>query len=214
MYRPKAFQVDDPAVLYRFIAEHPLATFISTGKEGIETTQLPLMKRERNGEAILIGHLARANPQWQSLSGDALALFAGARHYITPSWYSATREHGKVVPTYDYVVVEARGPVRVIHESDALAGFVDALTQQEEDRIGGSWSTASLPATFLATQLAAIVGIEMHVTRVCGSFKLSQNRSQADIDGVVDGLRSLGDPAASSIAAMIAAPRTSDGSRP
>ncbi|MHB8146972.1 MAG: FMN-binding negative transcriptional regulator [Vulcanimicrobiaceae bacterium] len=216
MYRQKAFQVDDPAVLYQFVAAHPLATLISAGEQGIQTTQVPLIHRERDGEPILIGHLARSNPQWQSLNvdADAVALFLGARHYITPVWYPSDREHGRVVPTYDYVAVEARGSVRVIHESESLRAFVSALTDQEEDRIGGSWSAAAVPAAFMDSQLAAIVGVELRVTGIMGSFKLSQNRSAADVDGVVEGLRSLGTPAASSIAAMIAAARRPDESLP
>ncbi len=200
--------MDDPAILYRFIAEHPLATFVTTGASGaIATSQIPLLRSERNGAPTLVGHLARANPQWQQNphpGGQGVALFVASRAYISPSWYVSSREHGRVVPTYDYVAVEARGSVRFLHDEATLDAFVTALTAQEETRTGGAWSPRSLAPDFLASQLRAIVGIELHVSQIVGSFKLSQNRSHDDIAGVVAGLRALENPQSGCMADLIA----------
>jgi len=208
MYRPKAFQVDDPAMLYRFIAEHPLSTFVTTDELGtIATSQLPLLRCERDGATALIGHLARANPQWQQNQrpgAQAVALFVAARAYISPTWYASAREAGRVVPTFDYIAVEARGNVRFVHDEPTLHAFVSALTAQEEARIGGVWSPRTLARDFLSSQLRAIVGVELQVSQIVGSFKLSQNRSHDDIAGVVAGLHALGDPRSHCMADLIA----------
>ena len=216
MYRPPAFRVDDSRALYEMIAQHPLATLITAGDDGIRTTQIPMIAAPDHREGLLIGHIARANPQWRSLSqgGESVALFTGERHYISPEWYASTHEHGRTVPTYDYIVVEARGSVRVVHELAELREFVIALSDREERRIGGAWSAESLSSSFMDAQLAAVVGIEFQVASLSGSFKLSQNHSERDIGGVVSGLRALGEASATSIASMIASAAIAAGGEP
>ena len=206
MYRPKAFRVDDSGALIGFVREHPLATFVTVGSQGIEITHLPMFFVDGNsGALVLRGHIARANEQWSRTDTDiaGVAMFREDSHYISPGWYASKREHGRVVPTYDYVAVEARGPVRFFHDPAKLCETVTRLTSIHEARVGGTWSIDDAPAEYVEAQLRAIVGVELEVESIAGAFKLSQNRSDADITGTVAGLEALKTPQALSIAALI-----------
>jgi transcriptional regulator len=148
--------------------------------------------------------MARANPQWRTLSDTpALAIFQGPSAYVSPAWYATKRETGKVVPTWNYAVVHAHGPVRVIHDRDWLRTFVTRLTRRHEAARPDPWQVSDAPADYIDTQLAAIVGIEMPIARLEGKWKVSQNRPPADRAGVVEGLRSEGGDAAAAIAELV-----------
>lgn len=208
MYQPSHFRVDDTAALHALMREHPLATLVVPTADGVEINHLPLHLDAERG--LLVGHVARANPVWKMVpTGPAIAVFQGPQTYITPSWYASKREHGKVVPTWNYAVVHAHGALRWIGadtpEGDAwLHALVHRLTDHHEavhrDRVAAQghaapavWGVDDAPADYLATMRRAIVGLELSIDKLEGKFKLSQNRPAADREGVVAGLRERGE---------------------
>jgi len=190
MYVPPAYREDDPATLRQIMEEAGLATLVTATAEGLIATPLPLLvDAEDNGAGILVGHIARANPQWrQPVIGDALVIFQGPHAYVTPSWYAAKREHGKVVPTWNYVAVHVYGRAEFFEDQDGLRAVVDRLTATHERPRAEPWALSDAPADFVASQLKGIVGVRIAITRIEGKRKLSQNRSPADRNGVADGL--------------------------
>jgi len=188
MYTPPAFREDDPEVLATIMAAHPLATLVSSNAGELVATHLPLLHLPDRG--LLLGHVSRANTQWHDLDGQqALAIFLGAEGYVTPSWYAAKKEHGKVVPTWNYEAVHVYGQVRLIHDPQRLNDLVGRLTDWRETGRQEPWAVSDAPADFVAAQLKGIVGLTITVERIEGKRKLSQNRPQADRRGVVEGLR-------------------------
>ncbi len=190
MYTPPAFREDDPQTLRRLMREARLATLVTSTAAGLVATPLPLLLDETEGEhGVLYGHVARANPQWtQAPIGDALAIFHGPDAYVTPSWYAAKREHGKVVPTWNYAAVHAYGPVTFFDDADELLRVVSRLTDLHEGIRAEPWAVADAPDPFIRSQLKGIIGLRMPITRLEGKQKMSQNRSPADRLGVVRGL--------------------------
>lgn len=200
MYRPRAFHVDEPGTLLTALLDDVAATLVTQGVEGMESTILPLIYDPDAGPlGTLIGHVARGNPLVaDGHCGEALVVVTGTAGYITPSWYASSKaEHGKVVPTWDYVTVEAAGPL-LLHDDPAwLLGLVTRLTDRHEAGRSAPWAVSDAPPEFVTAKLRAIVGLELRLTRLAGKAKLSQNRPAGDIDGVVAGLRSEGAPASS-----------------
>ncbi len=196
MYLPRHFRQDDEAGVHRLVADHPLADLVCWTGRDLVASALPLMLDPARGErGILLGHLARANDQWRHLHPDveALAIFRGPDAYISPSWYAAKAEDGRVVPTWNYASVHVRGPVLVHHDDGWKLDLVTRLTTTHEAGRPAPWSVDDAPADFVARQLGAIVGIELRITSIEAKWKLSQNRPAADVDGVVSGLASGGD---------------------
>jgi transcriptional regulator len=154
----------------------------------------------------LRGHVARANPVWQDPAPhlDALVIFAGPQLYVTPSWYPTKQESGKVVPTWNYAVVHAHGPLRPIDDPAWLRAFVTRLTARHEGERAAPWHVTDAPADFIERQLAGIVGIEIPVRQLDGKWKVSQNRTSADRAGVVAGLRERGAPDSDAMADLVA----------
>lgn len=191
MYTPPAFREDDPAVLHALMRAVRLSNFVTATAGGLMATPLPLILDEGEGEfGTLYGHLARANPQWQAPAlGEALAIFMGPDAYVTPSWYAAKREHGKVVPTWNYVAVQASGPVEFFEDPARLREVVTRLTELHEGPRAEAWAVSDAPEAFVAAQLRGIVGLRMPITRLVGKRKMSQNRSAEDRAGVVAGLQ-------------------------
>ena len=190
MYTPPAFREDDPDILRAIIGEAGLATFVTSTAEGLIATPLPLFLDTAEGPfGTLYGHLAKANRQWTlEPSGEALAIFSGPDAYVTPSWYRSKREHGKVVPTWNYVAVHAYGAVEFFDDPERLLGVVTRLTEHHEKGRSEEWAVSDAPERFVAAQLRGIVGLRMPVARVEGKRKLSQNRPEADREGVASGL--------------------------
>jgi len=188
--------------LRQLVKEHSLAVLITVGPDGPIASHVPLMF---DGN-ILRGHLSRANPQvWQSRNEvPALAVFQGTSTYVTPSWYAAKQETGKVVPTFNYAVVHARGPLTFVEDPQRLEQHVRALTDLHEQPFEPAWSVDDAPRDFILQQLKGIVGIEIAVTEIEGKWKMSQNRAPADRAGVIAGLRALGDADRIEIANWIA----------
>ncbi|HEU4458838.1 MAG TPA: FMN-binding negative transcriptional regulator [Methylibium sp.] len=208
MYQPSHFRVDDIAALHALMRAHPFATLVVPTTAGLEINHLPLHLDAEFG--LLVGHVARANPVWQAAArGEAIAVFQGPQTYVTPNWYASKREHGKVVPTWNYAVVHAHGAPRWITgdtpEGDAwLHALVERLTDHHEAAhreqlarrgvdAAAAWRVDDAPADYLATMRRAIVGLELPIARLEGKFKLSQNRPAADREAVVLGLTQRGD---------------------
>lgn len=191
MYVPEAFAETDLKTLHALMRNHPLATLVSLNKDGLQASHVPLVLSPDDGEfGTLRGHLARPNPQWSTLDGsvDALCIFHGPEAYITPSWYPSKQEHGKVVPTWNYVSVHASGPLRVHKDAEWLLANVTAVTNQHESERAAPWQVSDAPDRFVQTMLRGIVGVELEIAKLEGKWKLSQNRPEADRRGVVDGL--------------------------
>jgi len=194
MYTPPAFRIADGAEIAGWIRAARLAILVSTGEDGQPmATHLPLLLSEDG--AVIEGHLARANPQWRGLA-RALAIFPGPEAYVSPSWYPSKAEHGRVVPTWNYVAVHAEGPVALVEAAAPLHALVDRLTRAHEGRRAEPWAVSDAPLDFTAAQLKGIVGIRLTIERLTGKKKMSQNRSAADRAGVAAGLAAEGEPAA------------------
>lgn len=207
MYNPPHFQEERLDVLQQLIREHSLAAVITTGPEGLIANHVPLILDAEAGPlGTLRGHVSRMNPQWRdSLPHvSALAIFQGPSRYITPSWYSSGQETGKVVPTYNYVVVHAHGPFRTYEDPELLLRNVHALTELHEAGLSEPWSVNDAPADFIREQLKGIVGIEIPIARLEGKWKVSQNRVPVDRQGVIDGLRVAGDVKSLEMADLVA----------
>jgi len=190
MYVPPAFAVDDLPELHAMIRACHLGTLVTRSENSLQSSPLPLFLEAEEGEyGTLYGHVARANPQWRSsVPGEAMALFMGPNAYITPSWYATKAESGKVVPTWNYVTVEAHGPVEFFDDPDRLLDVVTRLTRLHEQPREQPWAVSDAPPDFIKAQLRGIVGLRMPITRMDGKRKMSQNRNAEDRAGVVKGL--------------------------
>ncbi|HZR80746.1 MAG TPA: FMN-binding negative transcriptional regulator [Candidatus Binatia bacterium] len=212
MYVPRHFAEDRIDPMRELAREHPFATLVSLGGEGLVASHLPMLwDPEPAPLGTLRGHLARPNPQARPLSDagsrEALAIFVGPQAYVSPSWYPSKREHGKVVPTWNYVAVHAYGPLALVDDPDWLRALVARLTEVHERASAEPWKVTDAPGDFVEAMLRAIVGVEIALTRVEGKWKLGQNRPPADQDGTVAGLRARGDAASSAVADAMAALR-------
>lgn len=191
MYQPPHFREDRLDVMQDLIRSHPLGLLISAGAGGILANPIPFLIDASVGEkGLLTAHLSRANPQWKALAegAEALVVFQGPQAYVTPSWYETKRETGKVVPTWNYAIVQVRGAVTVRDDADWLDEQVRALTGEHEGRRDAPWAVDDAPADFLKAQLRGIVGVEIDISAIEGKWKVSQNRPEADRKGVADGL--------------------------
>lgn len=191
MYMPPAFEEKDPDVLWGVVRTHPLGLLISRDGEGVLANPIPFEVTEANGRTVLTAHLAKANPAWHNLSGQkVLVVFQGANVYVTPRWYESKREHGKVVPTWNYAMVQVRGSARVIEDRAWLFAQVSRLTNHHEDTVeqGAPWKVSDAPEDFIQSQIKGIVGIEIDVSEITGKLKTSQNRPLPDRAGVAAGL--------------------------
>ncbi|GEO84353.1 MULTISPECIES: FMN-binding negative transcriptional regulator [Alphaproteobacteria] len=205
MYSPPAFSVSDAEEIRAIVHACRLATFVTATDQGPLVTPLPMIFDEHEGpHGTLYGHMARANPQWQVPTiGDSLALFSGPDAYVSPSWYAAKAEHGKVVPTWNYVAVEARGPVEFFDDPTRLRDCVTRLTERHEGQRAAPWAVSDAPEAFIAAHLRGIVGLRIPITAVIGKKKLSQNRPEADRAGVKTGLAASADPMDRIVGALI-----------
>ena len=202
MYLPKHFEETRPERLHGFIAAHPLGLLITHDSRGVVANPIPfLLQPARGAQGTLIGHVARANPVWRDAvantvgASQALIVFQGAQGYISPGWYASKKEHGKVVPTWNYSTVQARGPLQVHDTPDAVRAVVHALTTHHEAGQRAPWAMADAPADYIETMIAAIVMIELPIVELVGKFKLGQNRGTADRVGTEDGLIDRGNTA-------------------
>jgi transcriptional regulator len=190
MYLPPHFEQHDRVALQALMREHPLAALVTSGPDGLTADHVPLEFDATAGEhGTLVGHVARANPLWQSAAGKpVLAIFRGPQAYVSPSWYPSKASTHKVVPTWNYAVVHAHGVLEAVDDAPWLRELVGRLTDRHEAPRPAPWSVNDAPADYVQTMLRAIVGIRIPIERLVGKWKVSQNRSQADREGVAQGL--------------------------
>jgi len=205
VYVPKHFQEDRVEVLRGIMEANPLATVVAQTTNGLVANHCPLVFRSTAAaEGALIGHIARANPFWrETVVGDVLAIFSGPNSYISPSWYAAKQQTGKVVPTWNYAAVHLYGKARFIEDRAQLRQIVEDLTGMHEAKRSQPWSLQDAPADYIEQQLGAIIGIEISVTRIEGKLKFSQNRSSEDQLGVIEKLENEAAPDASALAQLM-----------
>ena len=207
MYQPPHFREDDPAAKAALIRAFPLGLLITAGPGGVIANAIPFLYDEAGGPfGTLRCHVAKANAQWKEIGAgrDALVVFQGTEHYISPNWYETKRETHKVVPTWNYAMVQARGIARAVEDKGWLAQQIRGATDMMEGGTPQPWKVDDAPDDFIASQIKGIVGIEIELTALDGKWKVSQNRNEADRMGVVEGLHELGDEAAHTMAALVA----------
>jgi transcriptional regulator len=195
MYQPQHFREDRLAVQHALIREHPLGLLVTAGPVGLLANHVPfLVDNDGSAHGTLRAHIARANPQWKDLSdvAECLVVFQGPQSYISPSLYPTKREHGKVVPTWNYITVHAWGQPRVIDDDAWLRRQIDDLTSHNEGPRPEPWSVSDAPEPYVTAQIKGIIGIEIPIARIEGKWKVSQNRSAVDRAGVVEGLHGSG----------------------
>ena len=205
MYNPAPFSEDRIDILHDFIRRHPLAALVTCGAEGPEATHVPVVLHPGAArQGVLRCHFARANGHWKNIeTGSVLAIFQGAQHYITPSWYPSKQEHGKVVPTWNYLVVHVRGRARLFEEQDQLIEHLQELTGQNETAFESPWSVSDAPPDYIGALSKAIIGIEISIDSLQGKWKVSQNRPEADRRGVAAGLASMDSDASLKMSALV-----------
>ena len=204
MYVPPLFRIEDLPQVHAAMRAARLANLVTSGKDALTATPLPLLLDADEGPfGTLYGHVARANPQWRTATGEALAIFMGPDAYVSPSFYPSKAQTGKVVPTWNYLAVHAWGPVEFFDDADRLRDVVTRLTDRHESGRAAPWNVSDAPADFIRAQLRAIVGLRMPITRIEGKAKMSQNRSVEDRKGVADGLAASDDPQDRAVARLI-----------
>ncbi len=205
MYEPPLHKNENLPELHALIRSRVFGLLITSGAEGLIANSVPfVLDASASRLGVLKVHMARANSQWRELEQfpNVLVVFQGHDHYITPSWYATKRETGKVVPTWNYTMVQARGKAKVMDEA-WLARQVEELTRTLEGRRDQPWAVGDAPADFIAMQRRAIVGIEIEILDIRGKWKVSQNRPAADRAGVVAGLEAMGGDDSRAMAAIV-----------
>lgn len=191
LYNPPAFRETDLPTLHAQILGTGFATLITVGPDGPIVSQLPMLLEPAAGAfGTLTGHLARGNPHWKDsdFSKPAIAMFMGPNAYVSPTWYPSKAEHGKAVPTWNYSVICARGTIETFESADELRAHVTALTERFEREAAEPWQVSDAPEDYLQRQFKGIVGLRLTIDSIEGKAKLSQNRTQADQDGVIAAL--------------------------
>jgi transcriptional regulator len=190
MYQPPHHREDRLEVQHDLIDSHPFGLLISLGFEGLLANGLPIVLHRRSGPlGTLQVHMARANAQWKDIDGQkVLTVFQGPHAYVSPTLYATKRETGEVVPTWNYVMIQARGVARLRTDSAWLKAQIEALTSQHERNRAPSWAVSDAPRTYIESQLHGIVGVQIEIDAIEGKWKVSQNRPEADRRGVAEGL--------------------------
>lgn len=200
MYQPTHHREDRLEVQHGLIESHPFGLLISSGSKGLLANALPFLLQRMSGPlGTLQVHMARGNVQWRDIDGQkVLTVFQGPQAYVSPTFYATKRETGKVVPTWNYAMVQARGVARLHTDPAWLDTQIKALTSRHEGSRAPSWAVSDAPRTFIESQLRGIVGIEIEIDAIEGKWKVSQNRPEADRRGVAEGL-AHDDPAMSEL---------------
>lgn len=205
MYTPTHFDERRPERLQQLMHEHPLGLLVTHGPHGLDANPLPFLHDPQAGpHGTLLAHVARANPVWQDAAdGEVLVVFQGPQAYVSPNWYPSKAENGKAVPTWNYVVVQARGRLVVRDDVDWLRDVVTRLTARHEAARPAPWQPGDAPPDYLAAMLRGIVGIEITLSSLQGKWKMSQNHPEANRAGVTQGLRAQGGDEAAAVAAWV-----------
>lgn len=207
MYIPSQFDETRVDILHGLLREHPLGTLVTLGASGLNANHIPFeIDAGVGGHGVLRAHIARANPLWEDFSRDveALVVFQGAQAYISPSWYPTKAVDGRAVPTYNYMVVHAYGPLKIIDDVAWIRAQLERLSAQHEAGQPHPWKIDDAPADYIEKLLRAIVGIEIPISRLAGKWKVSQNQPEVNRGGVVQGLRTHGGDAARVMADAVA----------
>ena len=192
MYVPAHFQETRPELLHALMRAHPLGMLVTHTAAGLDANHIPFeLAADEGTHGVLRAHVARSNPVWRELQGGAavMVVFRGSEAYISPSWYPSKHEAHRQVPTWNYEVVHAHGRLQVMDDERFVRGLVARLTREHEAGEAVPWKMGDAPREFIDQLLTAIVGIEVHIERLEGKRKLSQNKSAADIRGAADALR-------------------------
>ena len=203
MYLPRHFAEDDVAEMHALMRANPLATLVTHGPDGLDANHIPLLLADAEPHGKLQGHVARTNSLWQPgrVTGEVLVVFQGDESYISPSGYATKAEHGKVVPTWNYVAVHAYGELRIIDDPAWIFGQISALTATHEAALPQPWAVTDAPADYIEKMLGAIVGIEITITCLLGKWKVSQNQPAINRASLIAALERAGDPMAGLIRA-------------
>lgn len=207
MYAPPHFQEDRVPVLHEAIRRIAFASLVTHGEGGLAASHIPLLlDPEPAPFGTLRGHIARGNPQWRQAAQnlEALAIFLGPNAYVSPSWYATKRETGKVVPTWNYIAVHAHGTLRFFDDRARLLDLVTKLTERHEAARPEPWAVGDAPEDYLNMMLGGIIGFELPILRLEGTWKMSQNRPAADRDGVIRGLTEEGGSGGAAVADIMA----------
>ena len=205
-YLPPHFAETDTATLHALVRAHPLATWVVQHEGELLVNHIPLLLDADRGErGTLVGHVARANPVWQALAAGAqsVAVFTGPQAYVSPNWYPSKHANGLAVPTWNYATVHAHGVPQAFEDAERILEVVTRLTQTHEAGQALPWQVSDAPVDYISKLLRVIVGIEMPVQRWVGKWKVSQNRSTADQQGVAAGLAGQPGEAAAQMAALV-----------
>jgi transcriptional regulator len=205
MYVPAHFTEDRKDILHAAMLAAGLATLVTLTVDGLIASHVPLLlDAEAGPNGTLVGHLARANPQATAAPiGEALVIYTGPDAYITPSWYATKREHGRVVPTWNYVAIHAYGTLEVFDDAERLHALVSRLTDHKETPRAEPWAVTDAPARFIEGQLKGIVGFSLPIARLQGKWKMSQNRPPEDRAGVIAGLEAEGEETVAGIVSSL-----------
>lgn len=206
MYLPRHFEQTRVEELHRLIREHPLGALVVNGPGGLDANHLPFELNPAAGtRGHLLAHVARANPVWREGKDgdDVLVIFRAANAYVSPNWYPSKHESHRQVPTWNYQAVHVHGKLGIRDDEKFVRGLVARLTRANEARTGSEkpWKMTDSPKEYIDRMLAAIVGIEIEITRMVGKWKLGQNREERDRIGAAEELRRRGEQALS--AAML-----------
>jgi transcriptional regulator len=207
MYVPRAFAVDDVPILHQQMLATPLPVLVTHASQGLIASHVPLLLNPDEGPyGTLYGHLARANPHCKALAEgvENLVIFAGEQAYISPSFYPSKAEHGKAVPTWNYLAVHAYGTAEVFDDAERLLALVSRLSNKHEADRSDPWSVSDAPAGYIDSMLKAIVGFRLPIIRLDGKRKLSQNRDATDQAGVRKGLLANSNPQDHALAHLMA----------
>lgn len=207
MYIPRHFEETRPQVLQSLMRQYPLATVVTRGEGELNANHIPLLFCTQPApDPVLQGHVARANPILNDLSGgqDGLMIFQGPNAYVSPSWYEEKTLTGKVVPTWNYLAVHVYGTISLHDDPDWLRQHLERLTTEHESEFDAPWRIGDAPSEYITSMLRGIVGIEVAIKRVVGNWKLSQNKAQTDQQTIVAGLREQSRPQDSALAQIMA----------
>lgn len=191
MYNPSTFRMNDQTALHAFIQAHPLGLLITHTNEVLMASSIPFLLYPKEGtHGVLRAHLAKANPHWQAFesNNECLIVFQGPQGYVTPSWYPGKTEHHKVVPTWNYTMVQCHGSAQIFSDAGWLKQQIADLTDFHEQGRTTPWSVSDAPTDYIDNQIKALVGIEILITSIEGKYKLSQNRTEQDRNGVIQGI--------------------------
>lgn len=205
MYVPSQFEQNNLETLHALMRAHPLATWVTRSDADIIVNHIPFFLDRQQGEfGTLRAHVARANPVWKTCSShESVVIFHGPQSYISPSWYPAKRESGRVVPAWNYVVVHAHGTAKIYEDRIWLLRNVSELSDAQEHERADPWRVSDAPGEYIDRLLGAIVGIEIPIARLVGKWKASQHRPPAETAKVIDELHAQNDSVASAMAAVM-----------